>query len=96
MRTRAQQTVLEILAKSIVYRERDDQGSDSSRDPGDGNAGDDPNDGLATFGTKVARGYEEFETHRSHQLSAISSQPNWIIASASENIGAPHPIFVAQ
>jgi hypothetical protein len=66
VRSRAQQTVLEILAKSIVYRERDDQGSDSSRDPGDGNAGNNANDGLATFGAKVARSDEEFEAHSSH------------------------------
>ena len=82
MRSRTQQPILQVLAKSIVDGEGHDQRSDSGRDSGDRNASDHANDGLASFSAEIAGRDEEFEAHRrsisfSRQLSA-----DWIIATA--------------
>ena len=84
MRTRTEQTVLQILTKSIIDCQRHNQRSDPGSDSGDGNAGNDANHRLASFGAKVARSDEKFEAHK---LSAASSQPDWIIARDNADFG---------
>jgi len=79
----AEKAVLEILAKSIVDGESDDERGYTGSDSGDGDAGDDANDGLAPFGAEVASGDEEFEAHRrSRQRLAIST---WHLAKLDYN-----------
>jgi hypothetical protein len=63
MSSRSQQTILQILAKSIVDCEGDNQRRNSSRDSDDGDGRDHSNHGLAALGSQVSRGNEELEWH---------------------------------
>ena len=64
VRRRAEQAVLQVLAKAVVDGQRDDERGDAGRDSDDRDDGDDADDGLAAFGPEIARGNEEFELHR--------------------------------
>ena len=61
--SRAQETILQILAESVVDREGDDQRCDSRSNPGDGNAGNDADESLPSFRAKVAGCDKEFKSH---------------------------------
>ncbi len=71
VRGRAQQAVLQVLAKSVVDGQRDDERSHARGHSDDGDDGDDADDGLAPFGSQITRRYEEFELH-SEELSENS------------------------
>ncbi len=58
-----EQPVLQVLTKSVVDGQRDDERSHASRHSNDGDDGDDADDSLSPLGPQVARGYEEFELH---------------------------------
>jgi hypothetical protein len=64
VRSRAEQAVLEVLAKSIVDGESDDKRGDSGSDSGDGDASDYANDGLAPFGAQISGRNKKFKSHR--------------------------------
>jgi hypothetical protein len=75
MRGRAEQTLLEVLAKSIVDRQSNDQRRDPCGNSHDRDTGNDADKGLPSLGAKVSGCDEEFETHAeaiSRQLSAFS------------------------
>src|SRR5207245_3746567 len=57
------QTVLQILAKTIVDSERNNQRGHSRCNPSNGDTSDDADNGLSALGTKIARGNKEFESH---------------------------------
>ena len=63
VRSRAQQPVLQVLAKAVVDGQRDDERGDARRHSDDGDDGDDADDGLPPLGPQIARRYEEFELH---------------------------------
>ena len=63
VRSRTEQALLQVLAKSVVDGQRDDERSDARRDSDNGDDGDDPNDGLAPFGPQITRRDKEFELH---------------------------------
>ncbi len=52
---------MEVLAESVVDGKRNDEGRDTGRDSGDGDARNYANDGLAPLGTEIAGRDEEFE-----------------------------------
>src|SRR5579863_708663 len=62
VRSRAEQAVLEILAKSIVDGESDDKRGDSGSHSGDGDASDYANDGLAPFGAQISGRNKKFKS----------------------------------
>ena len=71
----AQQALLQVLAKAIGDRHRDYERGHARGNANDGNAGDDADEGLPSFGAQVAGRDEEFEAHEeaiSRQLSAFS------------------------
>ncbi len=73
--SRTEQTLLEVLAKSVGDGHGDHERSHAGSDTGDGDAGDDADEGLAAFGAQVAGRDEEFEAHGEvSELSAISYQ----------------------
>src|SRR6266536_2484233 len=84
---RAQKALLKILAESIVDGQGDDEGGYARGDSGDGDSGDDADESLAALGSQISSGYEEFEAHE-EQPSAISRQPQRIIAGASGKLAA--------
>ncbi len=65
---------LEVLGKSVVDGKRNDEGRDTGRDSGDGDAGNHANNGLSALGAEITGRDEEFESQeaRSCQLTAIS------------------------
>ena len=63
MRSRTEQTLLKILAETVVDGQRDDERSHAGRNSGNRNAGDHTDKGLAALGTQVARRNEEFKFH---------------------------------
>ncbi len=83
VRRRTQQPRLQILPKSVIDGQRDNQRSHSRRHAQDRDAGDDANKRLPPFGAQISSRNEKFEAHRSGcQLSAISFQLQRIIAGA--------------
>ena len=67
--------MLQILAKSIIDRQRNYQRSDSRRHSGNRNSGNDANKCLPPFSAQVAGRNEKFKAHEevfSRQLSAFS------------------------
>jgi len=60
---RTKQAGLQVLAKTVVDGERDDERSDSGGDASDGDGGDEADDGLPSFCAKVTSGDEELEAH---------------------------------
>jgi hypothetical protein len=75
------EALLQVLAKSIVDGEGDDERGDAGGDSEDGDAGDDADESLASFGTQVAGRYEEFKAHEraiSSQLSVKSDYSDWV------------------
>jgi len=79
----ADETLLQVLAETVVDGEGDDEGGDAGGDADHGDRGDDADEGLAAFGAQVASGDEEFEAHEGCQLSALSFQLNRIIDGGS-------------
>src|SRR5215467_16079710 len=69
MRRRSQQAILQVLPKSVVNREGNDQRRNSGGHAGDGDSRDHANDGLLALSTQIARRDEEFETHREAAVS---------------------------
>src|SRR5579863_7999898 len=63
MRLRAEQTLLQVLAKSIVDGQRDNERCYAGCHADDGDSGDHADDGLSAFCAKITGGYEEFEGH---------------------------------
>ena len=83
VRRGAEKTILQILPKTIVDGEGDDQRCNSSSHSENGNHRDEAHDGLASFSAQVTGGDEKFETHL-EWLSALSLvQLNWIIRSCA-------------
>jgi hypothetical protein len=73
--SRAQEALLEILAKSVGDGHGDYERGHACRDSGNRDAGDDADEGLASFCAQVARRNEEFEAHEEairRQISAFS------------------------
>ncbi len=73
VRSRAEQPLLQVLAKSVIDGESDDQGSDARSNSDDRDPRDDPDEGLPPFGAEIAARNEEFEAHEELQLSASAS-----------------------
>src|SRR5581483_104039 len=69
MRGRSQQTLLQVLAEAVIDRKSDYQGGNARGDSGNGNPRNDANESLASLGTEVSRGDEEFETHSQYPNS---------------------------
>ncbi len=63
VRSGAEQTFLQILAKSIVDGERNDQRGDAGGNSQHGDGGDDSDDRLAALGAKIAGGDEKLKAH---------------------------------
>ena len=69
------EAILQILAKSVVDGQCDDERGYAGGYSGNRDAGDDADEGLAALGAQVAGRDEEFEAHEgafSCQLSAFS------------------------
>ena len=64
---------LQVLAKSVVDGEGDDEGSDPGGDSEDGDGGDDADESLPALGAEIAGCDEEFKAHRA-RLSALGCQ----------------------
>jgi hypothetical protein len=63
VRRGAEQSLLEVLAKSVGDGHGDHERGDAGGDAGDGDAGDDADEGLSSFCAQVAGRDEEFEAH---------------------------------
>ncbi len=63
VRGRSDQSLLQILTKAIIDRERDDKRSHARRYPYNRNAGDDADKRLTALGAQVAGRDEEFKAH---------------------------------
>jgi hypothetical protein len=63
VRSRSQKPLLQVLSKSVIDRERDNEGCDTSGNASDGNSSDDPNECLPPFGAQISGCDEEFEAH---------------------------------
>jgi hypothetical protein len=70
VRRGSQQALLEVLTKSVIDSEGDDERGDSGSDSDNGDAGDDADESLAPFRTEIAAGYEKFKAHE--EVSAVS------------------------
>src|SRR5882762_950200 len=68
-----EQSLLQVLPKAIVDRERNNQRSYTGRDTSNRNAGNDADKSLASFRSEIAGCDEEFEAH-GKKLSALSCQ----------------------
>jgi len=72
---------LQVLAKSVVDRECDDERRHAGSYSDNRDGGDDPNESLAAFCPKVSGSYEEFEAHEGSCWSlAFGNWPKRIIA----------------
>src|SRR5579864_2527002 len=73
---RSQQAILQVLSKTIINSERDDERSNSGCNSSDRNSRDYAYNGLLALGAQIPRCDKKFEAHGSYQPSAISLQPN--------------------
>ena len=71
MRSRAQQPILQVLPKTIVDGQRNNQRSHARGHAHHGNHGHQAHYSLAPFGAKIASGDEEFKTHKGCPLPAF-------------------------
>jgi hypothetical protein len=70
---RAEQSILQILAKSVVDGKGDNQRSHSRGDSGDRNTCDDAYKRLATFCAEIAGSDEKLKAHETKKLLAVST-----------------------
>src|SRR5271157_5679293 len=59
-----EETVLQVLAKSVINGQRDDERGDTGRDSNNRNDSNDSDYGLAALGPQIPRGNKEFKLHR--------------------------------
>src|SRR5947209_15182838 len=72
MRSGAEQTVLEVLAETVVDGQRNNERSHARSHADDRNNGNYADYGLAAFGPKVTRGNKKFEPQMEcHSLSRV-------------------------
>jgi hypothetical protein len=65
-----EKALLKILTESVVDGQRDDERCDTGGDSNDGDGGDDADDSLAAFGSKISCGDEKFEAHERESVTA--------------------------